>query len=70
MNMHAKLLYKDKIAMSRTFANFSRMFHFYSQICFPDLEKNPALQDSPPAAGRFCDIIPFRRSAIIIFSSC
>ena len=27
--------------------------------------KNPDLQDSPPAAGRFCDILPFRRSAIL-----
>ena len=27
--------------------------------------KNPALQDSPPAAGRFCDILPNRRSAIL-----
>ena len=27
--------------------------------------KDPALQDSPPAAGRFCDILPFRRSAIL-----
>ena len=27
--------------------------------------KNPALQDSPPAAGRFCDIFSFRRSAIL-----
>ena len=27
--------------------------------------KNPALQDSPPAAGFFCDILPFRRSAIL-----
>ncbi len=27
--------------------------------------KNPALQDSPPAAGRFCDILPFRRRAIL-----
>ena len=27
--------------------------------------KNPALQDSPPAAGRFSDMIPFRRSAIL-----
>ena len=27
--------------------------------------KNPVLQDSPPAAGRFCDILPFRRSAIL-----
>ena len=26
--------------------------------------KNPALQDSPPAAGRASDILPFRRSAI------
>lgn len=30
--MHAKLLYKDKIAMSRTFSNFSRIFHFYSSF--------------------------------------
>ena len=29
------------------------------------LRKNPALQDSPPAAGRFSDIIPLRRSAIL-----
>ena len=27
--------------------------------------KNPALQDSPPAAGRSSDIIPLRRSAIL-----
>ena len=29
------------------------------------MKKNPALQDSPPAAGRVSDIIPFRRSAIL-----
>ena len=28
-------------------------------------KKNPALQDSPPAAGRVSDILPFRRSAIL-----
>ena len=28
------------------------------------LKKNPAKQDSPPAAGRASDILPFRRSAI------
>ena len=28
------------------------------------MKKNPALQDSPPAAGRVSDILPFRRSAI------
>ena len=27
------------------------------------MKKNPALQDSPPAAGRASDILPFRRSA-------
>jgi len=27
-------------------------------------KKNPAKQDSPPAAGRVSDILPFRRSAI------
>ena len=30
----------------------------------PKRTKNPALQDSPPAAGCFCNIIPYRRSAI------
>ena len=30
-----------------------------------DRNKNPALQDSPPAAGRFGDMLPFRRSAIL-----
>ena len=29
------------------------------------MKKNPALQDSPPAAGRASDILPFRRSAIL-----
>ena len=28
------------------------------------VKKNPAKQDSPPAAGRASDILPFRRSAI------
>ena len=28
-------------------------------------KKESCLQDSPPAAGRFSDIIPFRRSAIL-----
>jgi len=27
------------------------------------VKKNPAKQDSPPAAGRASDILPFRRSA-------
>lgn len=30
-----------------------------------ELRKNPALQDSTPAAGRFSDIIPLRRSAFL-----
>ena len=29
------------------------------------IKKNPAKQDSPPAAGRASDILPFRRSAIL-----
>ena len=29
-----------------------------------NIKKNPAKQDSPPAAGRASDILPFRRSAI------
>ncbi|WP_337755587.1 hypothetical protein, partial [Gallintestinimicrobium sp.] len=28
-------------------------------------KKNPAKQDSTPAAGRVSDILPFRRSAIL-----
>ena len=36
---------------------------FYSIFVFRPIKKNPAKQDSPPAAGRFSDIIPFRRSA-------
>ena len=30
----------------------------------PFMKKDPAKQDSPPAAGRASDILPFRRSAI------
>ena len=29
------------------------------------MKKNPALQDSPPAAGHVSDILPFLRSAIL-----
>ena len=29
-----------------------------------EIKKNTAKQDSPPAAGRVSDILPFRRSAI------
>ena len=29
------------------------------------IKKESCLQDSPPAAGRICDTIPFRRSAIL-----
>lgn len=29
------------------------------------VKQNPALQDSPPVAGRFSDMTPFRRSAIL-----
>ena len=29
------------------------------------MKKDPAKQDSPPAAGRVSDIFPFRRSAIL-----
>ena len=34
-------------------------------VLFLIVRKNPALQDSPPAAGRFSDKFPFRRSAIL-----
>ena len=34
-------------------------------MIFLGMKKNPALQDSPPAAGRFSDITLFRRSAFL-----
>ena len=34
-------------------------------ILWKTVKKNPAKQDSPPAAGRVSDILPFRRSAIL-----
>ena len=34
------------------------------RICFL-MKQNPAKQDSPPAAGRASDILPFRCSAIL-----
>ena len=40
---------------------------YFRKICHglrSVLKKNPAKQDSPPAAGRVSDILPFRRSAI------
>ena len=43
------------------FSNFIEI----SYAIFYATRKNPALQDSPPAAGRFCDKFPFRRSAIL-----
>ena len=57
--MHAKSLYKDKIAMSRTFSNFSRIFHFYSQICFPDLEKESCFAGFSACGGSFLRHHPF-----------
>ncbi len=32
------------------------------------ITKIPALQDSPPAAGRFSDIFHFHHSAIIVYN--
>ena len=41
------------------------MLSLYSQlILFLLIKKNPAKQDSPPAAGRASDILPFRCSTI------
>ncbi len=43
----------------------------YHRTHFPMiLKKNPAPQDSPPVAGRFGDIIPFHRSAILAERFC
>ena len=48
---------------------FSRMFKKVEGISPGEIpqamvKKNPAKQDSPPAAGRASDILPFRCSAI------
>ena len=59
--------------MSSGFFVFTRRQRILLAAFFPVYEdsnplptrKNPALQDSPPAAGRFSDIIPLRRSAIL-----
>jgi hypothetical protein len=36
----------------------------FGELSYP-MNKNPAKQDSPPAAGRFSDILLLRRSAIL-----
>ena len=41
-----------------------RAFLSYGNEVSYTIRKNPAKQDSPPAAGRVSDILPFRRSAI------
>ena len=38
--------------------------HRFSPFLIPQYKKNPAPQDSPPAAGRESGILPIRRSAI------
>ena len=38
---------------------------FYNTYKFPTHKKESCLQDSPPAVGRFSDIIPLHRSAIL-----
>ena len=54
-----KLSYAKCVIISMTnFLNFFRGQIGYSV-------KESCLQDSPPAAGRFSDIIPLRRSAIL-----
>jgi hypothetical protein len=45
-------------------------FLSHKDICFSTkdilvIKKNPAKQDSPPAAGRFSDITPLRRSVLL-----
>ena len=42
-----------------------RAFLSYGNEVSYTIRKNPAKQDSPPAAGRVSDILPFRRSAIL-----
>ena len=43
-------------------SNFNK--YFLQSDIVRRIKKNPAKQDSPPAAGRASDILPFRRSAI------
>jgi hypothetical protein len=44
-------------------SNFNK--YFLQSDIVRRIKKNPAKQDSPPAAGRASDILPFRRSAIL-----
>ena len=41
------------------------LYFSFSIFILPFIKKNPAPQDSPPAAGRSSDIIPLPRSAIL-----
>ena len=40
-----------------------RLLSYGNEVSYT-IKKNPAKQDSPPAAGRASDILPFRCSAI------
>ena len=53
--------------MRRVFRTFvCRFFHYkFFRILKLKIKKESCLQDSPPATGRFSDIIPPRRSAIL-----
>ena len=42
----------------------NRMHALRAFYCYKLYKKNPAKQDSPPAASRASDILPFRCSAI------
>ena len=56
------------LLVGNIFQQFYNILHRL-YIAFPQevpfMKKNPAKQDSPPAAGRASDILPFRRSAIL-----
>ena len=51
-------------ATRRVRIRVARLLSYGNEVSYT-IRKNPAKQDSPPAAGRVSDILPFRRSAIL-----
>ena len=57
----------DTLAVQLYTSHYLGVFGTFTRQSAPmarKLKKNPAKQDSPPAAGRASDILPFRCSAI------
>ncbi len=63
-HMYFKYYTKPPLSLSNSSLRLVRKIILWTT--FP-IEKIPARQDSPPAAGRGRDMFPLRRSAIIAF---